>query len=413
MVLLLRALKFWGRSMFKLGFIAVLSLGSMAACVEDGDVGPAGEPGAPGTPGAPGADGKDGEPGEPGPQLALPAVYTLANANGANEVSAYLRGATGNLSRMGRFMTGGDSLGQGIGSQGSLVFDQKSQRFFAVNPGNNTISMLELDASGRLTSLSTVPSGGIRPVSVTVSGNMVYVANQGDTSAATVNANISGFQVSGGNLLPMAGSTRSLSGTGDVRPTNIAFTPDGKFLVVAERFAHRLSTFSLVNGIAQSGNFQTSSGQQPFAFGFSPEGHLVVAEVGAGTATSSSVSSYSISANGTLTRITSSLPTGQGAACWLAVAGGFAFVANAASGTLTGVHIAENGTLTLHDASGVTASPGPGAIDLAVTPDHGYLYSLAGSPRAIHIYEIGSDGGLTARAPLADVSATAVGLVAR
>jgi hypothetical protein len=76
-------------------------------------------------------------------------------------------------------------------------------------------------------------------------------------------------------------------------------------------------------------------------------------------------------------------------------------------------HIAENGTLSLRDASGVTASPGGGAIDLAVTPDRGFLYSLAGTPRALHIYEIGSDGGLTARAPLTDLPATAVGLVAR
>jgi hypothetical protein len=38
--------------------------------------------------------------------------------------------------------------------------------------------------------------------------------------------------------------------------------------------------------------------------------------------------------------------------------------------------------------------PGPGAINLAVTPGRGFLYSLAGSPRAIQIFGIEPDGGL-------------------
>jgi len=293
------------------------------------------------------------------------------------------------------------------------VFDAKSQRFFAVNAGDNTISMLAIDTDGHLSTLAMVPSGGIRPVSITVHGDMVYVANQGDLTAAAVNANISGFQVQGNKLVAIAGSTRALSATTDVHPTDIAFSPDGKFLVVAERFASKLDTFAVVNGVAQAGNFQTSAGMQPFAFDFSPEGALVVAEVGAGAANGSSLSSYSISATGALTPITSALATGQTAACWIVVAGGHAYVANAGSGTLTGVDIAESGALALHDQTGVIASPGPGAVDVAVTPDRGYLYSLAGSPRALHIYEIGTDGDLAERAALTDIPANATGLITR
>jgi hypothetical protein len=201
------------------------------------------------------------------------------------------------------------------------VFDARSQRFFAVNPGDNSISMMALDAGGRLTVLSTVPSGGMRPVSITVSGDAVYVANQGAIAATPVNANISGFKITGNTLTAIAGSTRPMSATTDVRPTNITFSPDGKFVVVAERLANKLSTFALdANGAAQAGMFQSSAGMQPFAFDWSPEGFLVVAEVGNGTATGSSASSYSISATGTLTPITSALPTQQGAACWIAMA---------------------------------------------------------------------------------------------
>jgi len=395
--------------MYKLGFIAVLSL-VLGACVtdgQDGAVGPAGPAGPAG------ADGSDGAAGQPGPELALPGVYTLANAAGPNQVAAYVRASDGNLSRKGRFDTAGMGLGAGVGSQGSLVFDAKSQRFFAVNAGDNTISMLAIDADGNLAMLSKVASGGIRPVSVAVHGNMVYVANQGDVTATAVSANISGFQIQGGNLVAIASSTRPLSGTTDVHPTDIAFSPDGKFLVVAERLAHKLDTFEVVNGVAQAGNFQASAGMQPFAFDWSPEGFLVVAEVGTGAAGGSSVSSYSISQAGTLQPITSALATAQSAACWLVTAGGYAYIANAASATITGVNVSETGVLTLHDAGGMTATTGSGATDLAVSPDRGYLYSLSGSPRTIQAFEIHADGGLVGLAPLPGVAATAVGLAAR
>jgi Lactonase, 7-bladed beta-propeller/Collagen triple helix repeat (20 copies) len=289
------------------------------AAGQNGDDGAAGQNGAPGANGQNGRNGQngqngsDGAQGPAGPQQPLPAVYTLANANGSNEVASYLRAT----------------------------------------------------------------------------------------------------KVSGNNLVPIASSTRPLSGTGDVRPTNISFSPDGKFLVVAERFANRLDTFAVTNGVAQPGSFQTSAGAQPFAFDFSPEGHLIVAEVGDGSATGSSVSSYSLSSTGVLTPITSALATLQGAACWLVVSGGYAYVANAASATITGVVISETGALSLRDASGATIATGAGAIDLAVTPDRGTLYSLAGNPRAIHIFTISADGGLTAQAPLPGVPTTAVGLAVR
>jgi len=401
--------------MSKLGCLAVLSF-VIGGCVSDGTDGPTGPEGPEGTDGTNGTDGAMGGAGPigpEGPRLALPGVYTLANANGVNEVAAYVRASNGSLSRRGRFDTGGAGIGSGLGSQGSIVFDAKLQRFFGVNTGDNTISMLAIDADGNLARMATVASGGTRPVSITVHGDAVYVANQGQLTGTPVSANISGFRVQENNLIAIAGSTRPLSAAGDVRPTNIAFTPNGRFLVVAERFAHRLSTFEVVNGVAQAGNFQNSSGMQPFAFDFSPEGNLVVAEVGAVGANGSSVSSYSISATGALTPITAALATNQTAACWLVMAGGYAYVANAASATITGVVVSETGALTLHEPSGITTATGSGATDLAVTPDRGFLYSLAGNPRAIHIFAISADGALTAMAPLPGVSATAAGLAAR
>lgn len=387
-----------------------VALSGLSGCVEDGEDGAQGAAGAAGAAGTP---GERGEPGQPGPRLAPPAVYTLANAAAGNEVASYLRASNGNLSRAGRFATGGAGMGAGIGSQSALVFDDKLQRFFAVNPGDNTISMMSIEANGKLTMLSKVGSGGATPVSLAVRGDLVYVANRGSFSGNLSAPNISGFRVQGSTLVPIQGSTRNLSAATDVRPTNLGFSPDGKYVIVIERLANRIDTFPLNDGVAGNGSFQASAGMQPFAFDFSPEGHLIVAEVGSGTATGSTASSYSISAQGVLTPITSALPTLQGAACWIVVAGGYAYIANAATANVTGLVIADDGTLTLRDASGVTATTGMGAIDLALSPDRGYLYSLAGNPRAIHTFSISADGGLTPLAPLSNVSPTAAGLVAR
>ncbi len=404
--------------MNKLGTLALsISMGLLGACVTDGADGQDGVNGQDGTDGMNGTDGTDGAngpQGPAGPELAPPAVYTLTNAAGGNQVASYLRGESGGISRDGKFATTGNGTGAGLGSQGSLVYDKKLGRFFAVNTGDNSISMLGLDADGQMTMLAKVPSGGKTPVSITVHGDLVYVANRGDITATPVGANISGFKVSGNSLTAIAGSTRPLSATTDVRPTDIAFSPDGKFVVLAERLANKLDTFMIdANGVAQAGSFQTSAGSQPFAFDWSPEGFLVVAEVGNGMPTGSSASSYSISATGTLTPITSALPTLQGAACWIAMAGGHAYIANAASASITGLNVSETGALTLHDANGITATSGAGAIDLAVTPDRGYLYSLANGSHTISVYAINSDGSLTAQPTFMEPPMTAAGLVAR
>ncbi|MEO6775623.1 MAG: hypothetical protein ABI467_21860 [Kofleriaceae bacterium] len=115
------------------------------------------------------------------------------------------------------------------------------------------------------------------------------------------------------------------------------FTPDGKFLVVAERFGPlaaqtgQLDVYAVTNDVAQAGTFSHGAGNQPFAIDFSPEGYILVAEVGDATATGSTTSSYSLSSTGALTPITAALPTHQGAACWID-GGAPAFVLEARGG---------------------------------------------------------------------------------
>jgi 6-phosphogluconolactonase (cycloisomerase 2 family) len=245
---------------------------------------------------------------------------------------------------------------------------------------------------------------------VAAHGDAVYVLNYGDvTTPAAVDGNITGFKVVGNALTPIAGSTQPLSAATDVNPTDLAFSPDGSVLLVAELATNKVDAFAVTADVAGAGNFQASSGAKPFSMTFSPEGFLIVSEVGDGTATGSTVSSYSLSSSGVLTPVTQHLATNEGAGCWVVSVGGFAYIADAASATITGLTVSTTGVLSAPTAT----ATGPVPLDLAVSPDRGYLYSLTAGDHSIHIFDITSDGSLTAEPTLSGMAAASSGLVAR
>jgi 6-phosphogluconolactonase (cycloisomerase 2 family) len=390
---------------------------SLSACSgRDGAPGPTGPGGTDGAPGAAGPTGPTGPTGSggptgpAGPAAAPPAVYTLSNDAADNAIFVYARASNGNLTARGSYSTGGKGLGAGLGSQDALVFQPSTGLFFAVNPGDDSISMLSLAADGSLTLLSHVPSGGVKPDSITVHGDVVYALNEGDGGAAA--ANISGFKVAGGALTAIAGSTQALSGAANPLPVDIAFSADGGLIVVTEKATNKIDTFVVTAGVAAAAKAQGSAGVTPFGFDFGADGTLIVSEAAGGNAGASTVSSYSLAADGTLTPITSALATGQSAACWLKVAGSFAYLANAGSANVSAVDVGTDGALTLL-AAGNDAPSGAGAIDIAATPDNGFLYSLAGGAHSISILSLRADGSLAPAPALAGVPPHATGLVAR
>jgi 6-phosphogluconolactonase len=114
------------------------------------------------------------------------AVYVLTNQV-ENTVAVFSRTADGMLTPAGEFSTGGagDPLPQGtdpatdpLASQGALVLGQGNQLLFAVNAGSNQISVLKVSSAG-LDLVDVVDSGGVRPISLAVHENLLYVLNEG------------------------------------------------------------------------------------------------------------------------------------------------------------------------------------------------------------------------------------------
>jgi len=330
------------------------------------------------------------------------AVYALTNQTSGNAVAIFARGADGSLTWSSSVSTGGTGAGSGLGSQGAVALSDDGRWLFAVNAGSNDVSAFEVTGSG-LSLTSRVGSGGQRPISLTVHGGVLYVLNAGG------DGNISGFNIgSEGELAAIPGSTRALSGT-NVGPAQVAFSPNGAWLVVTEKTTNRLDVYTVDGaGIASAATSTASAGGTPFGFSFGHRDELFVSEA------AGSASSYVIASDGSVTVASGAVLTHQGAPCWAVVTknGKFGYTANAQGGSISGFAVANDGSISLIDADGRTAVVGGGNIDLALSGNSRYLYQLNGD-RSISGFRIEADGHLTAAGRTVTLPASTVGLVAR
>src|SRR5260221_13258225 len=150
-------------------------------------------------------------------------VYVNDNTANANTVAGFDRRADGTLTPIpgSPFTAGGAGTGSGIGSQGALQSSADGRYLLAADAGSNEISVLRIKPDGSLTEAGTVDSGGSKPVSIAVNGNLVYVANAGDGGS-----NYTGFTLNaGGHLRPLAGSTFALPDGSS--PGDVLFNGDG------------------------------------------------------------------------------------------------------------------------------------------------------------------------------------------
>ncbi|MEO7191517.1 MAG: beta-propeller fold lactonase family protein [Vicinamibacterales bacterium] len=345
-------------------------------------------------------------------QDAVGSVYSASNSAAGNEVLMFGRGANGALTLAQAFSTGGLGSGDALGNQGGIVMTSDGKFMLVVNAGSNDISVLETTGDG-LTLRDRTPSGGLRPISVTVQGRLVYVLNAGGGVGGA--DSVVGFRLSrGGALTMIAGSQRALSAT-STGPAEVALSPDGESLIVTEKATNRVDVFPVdETGALGALTSYASSGVTPFGFAFGKRDQFFVSEAFGGAANASAISSYQLTSSATFGVVSPSVPTTETAACWVVVSpdGRFLYTTNTGSGTVSGFSIKPDGTIALLDANGVTATTGGGVTDVTMSENGRYLYALRPGAGAIAAFRIEEHGALK---PLGSVSlpAGANGIVAR
>jgi 6-phosphogluconolactonase len=336
------------------------------------------------------------------------AVYVQTNDDSANEVLVFERRADGRLAPIGRFGTGGRGTGKPhLPSQSSIVLSGDDRQLLVVNAGSDELSLFAVEGGG-LSLQDRVASGGATPTSVAVSGDLVYVLNNGSP-------NIAGFRIDGGRLVELADSARPLSAD-EADPAQVSFSLDGQMLVVTERGTDSISAYAVdERGHADGPTTIKSSGKTPYGFDFTPDGAMIVTEAFGGAVGEAAASSYSLGASGELEPVSGSVGDTRSEVCWAAVTndGRFAFVTNFGDGTISSYEIADDGSLELRKAvAGSTRIGEKGIRDEAITGDGRYLYAIDADAQRVFGWTVGGDGELGSIGEFEGVPETAAGLAA-
>ena len=303
-------------------------------------------------------------------------VYVNDNTAGVNTIAGFERNSDGSLVALpgSPFQAGGAGSGKGLPSQGALQATEDGRYLLAVDAGSNQVSVLRVSPHGDLRPVdSPVSSGGVDPVSVAVSGGLVYVANNGAGGT-----NVTGFTLNpGGHLRPLPDSTVALpEGSG---PGDVFFNGNGTKLVVTLVASSQIASFDVSHGrlVAAPGSPYAGQGLGQLGAEFSPvnDEQLFVSNAhnGPGLGT---VSSYDVNGFGQLLSIGAS-PTAdfQTAPCWVEIShdGKYLFTTNTGSGSISSYSISATGTLT-YLSTVAAGEKGIGDVDLRLSPDGRTLF---------------------------------------
>ncbi len=328
-------------------------------------------------------------------------AYTLNNDGQNNGVVVLARNADGSLTEIAGspFATGGKGLlvpsGGDFDAQGAIRINGK--HLLAVNPGSNSIAVFNI-VDGGLAPVdgSPFPSGGITPLSVAVSGDIVYVANQAvDFVNPNRAPNVTGFHMNAdGQLTPIPDSTIEFAaGQG---PAQVEFSPRGGILAVTAGFQTDGKIHTFV--VQPDGRLKQGPGS-PFVsrgvsgtvgFSWSADArHLLVSNF-----RGSAVTVFSVDAMTAAIALKGRpYANNQGAACWTALSpnGDTLYTANFVSNSVSAYAIRPDGTLTLLGSTPKRKAMGNDTKDLVVSPDGKYLYVVGPVARQIAVFQIGTN----------------------
>lgn len=344
--------------------------------------------------------------------LAFEYVYTGNNFADGNGIHGYRITAGGTLEEIAGspFLSGGFGNDVPAFSQNGLIVSPDQQFLFAVNHGSNDISVFRVARNGHLFPVPGNPfaSEGERPVSLALSGDVLYVSHLGDANTppedGCVGCSLQGFRVHGsGALVPIVGSHIALANNPAGRPLAIQFNPAGTVLFgsltissadfelgQAELFSFVLNHETGLLASSPGSPFIVRDGSaQPLGFAFNPANptHVYTANVVSGVPDlPSSVSAYLMAETGQVAEFDFSpvaaevTPGDAIAACWVKVSfdGNNLYTANAGSDNLSHFRLAHSGEASL---VGLIDTPALGnnpnaPVDLLILPGDRYLYVL-------------------------------------
>ena len=354
------------------------------------------------------------------------AVYTMTNDPLGNAILAYQRDGSGALTSQGIFFTGGRGTGGkepdfALANASPLTLSEDGQMLFAVNPGTDDVSVFSV-SDRELTLVDRKPSGGHLPISITVSGNLVYVLNAGGNDGQS--DNVAGFTVNHeGHLSLIPNSRRPLSA--DVtNPAEIRFNRSGTMLVVTERVANNIDTFLVTHDGLLTGPMvhpapvlNSAGATNPFGFDFDSRGGLFVSDDFNDADGLGALSSFRITREGVLQPVSQNVQAGQSGACWVAVSrdSRYAYLVNAVSSAIS-VYSIDPATEAVRLLSSVPSPTNP--TDVGLTLDGKFLYALnpdeTGAAPGITAYRVDAKtGALTPLPGVTGLPNTVDGLAVR
>ena len=380
------------------------------------------------------------------------ALYVATNKADGNTLVGFRRSADGQFERIGEFATGGSGTGDleipaltkdethplangddPLISGYGIVATDDGKHVIVVNAGDSTIGLLTVNSDHSLKLVNTAKAGDKFPISVASTGRHVVVAsvgvdnNHGSISAYVINAS--------GELVAVPNSRRDLM----ARPSTVAFTRDGRHLIVNELVTGKIKVFalkgdslsevpvSMVDSPRADGRFQAIP--VGFDIGAGDAGDLilmsearfltpefglreeanVVPQTPKYSWQTGSLSSYVVASNGNISLVAADVLTGDKveggeiANCWVVLSPDerTLWAANALSSSISSFDIGRDGSARLKNATAFKSDPELLFFsDLAVSDDGLSLFQLVGNKGEVMVFDIQANGDLSLRQTL-------------
>lgn len=343
-------------------------------------------------------------------------VYTMSNEAASNQVIAFDILPSGNLVELGRFDTQGAGTGAPLGNQSALTTDASDRWLFVVNPGDGSLTSFRLQPTG-LEFVNRVPSGGFRPISVTVFGTLVYVVNEGDPNdPVNTPDNISGFRFGPGGILEaIPNSTRPLSAN-LTAPAQIGFNKSGTVLLITEKATNTITTYVMQQDDTPAATPKTrpSAVPTPFGFQFGDRDYVFITEANGGGI--GVVAVYRVARDtGVVSSLVDLIELG-GATCWTVLSSDqtIGYATNTAGDTVSLYRVNFDGTVDPFFAVDPDRQifTGDGPRDAVLTQNNHFLYTLNNGDGEIRAFRVDRNGGISRRGTVA-IPSSASGIMAR